>query len=204
MDSPQSKSQTETFEETLADQPSSDPETFSTSGGGNVLDESRKSSGSKQIKEIQNPSINETRTNVWVYGVTNEIITYTLLPQSSVNTIYVLPINGPISIKLGTLNNCNFPQERVVVIKDMSLCSSLSSSYNVSVSSGSYSVLLTDYGTDGRLRKTSDGSYTLNTVEGSVTLNYTSCLCNDFNAPINSWSIINQFIGNPRLVARSK
>ena len=102
---------------------------------------------------------------------------YTL--TDGVDSIYVYPKSGPVSIYLGT----NFESDHIIFIKDTTLEHAETSSFNINLIAKRiecYNGLLLTVGTE----------YIINSCGGAVTLRFAKRL--------NTWIIESQFFGNGR------
>ena len=123
--------------------------------------------------------------------------TFTLDSASNADILYVNPINGPVYINLGTADQAApFVNGRSLTIKDSTLSFGDYSANNVyvKVPEGTY---IENY-SGSNLVQSNGGTYVLNTSGGSVNLRYNAPLMPGGRA---GWSIINQFAGNPRVLA---
>jgi hypothetical protein len=123
---------------------------------------------------------------------------YHVNPKDFTGVLYVNPIKGPIVVVFGDEHGCvDFKQNYTMTIKDVSLNHSEGCSYNVYITSLKDSHLYVEHYThDCRLKVSKNGVYVLNSANGSVTFTYNK----GTNGCHNTFNIINQFIGNPRVL----
>jgi len=134
-------------------------------------------------------------------GVTG--ITYVLHPSDSYDIIYANPINGTINIYLGQGLDNIFKRNKSLTFKDVTLEFGSASSHNVNIlvddpsgTTGMTPVKIEYY--NGGYTAGTNAGYALNSSGGSVTFVFTKF---DIPGSIPTWTIKDQFIGNPRLLS---
>lgn len=144
---------------------------------------------------------NIKQNSVYVEGIKGRDVYHQIVKGDGVDIIYANPLDGVIWIQLGLPNDTSFESNRTIVIKDVTLETNQSTSYNVNIivppaNDGIPQTKIEYY--NGKLLAVSSDSlagYILNTAGGSVTYRYVESFMPGKNA---TWVIQNQFIGNNR------
>lgn len=144
---------------------------------------------------------NIRQNSIYVVGNSTRDIYHQIVRGDGVDIIYVNSVDGIIWIQLGTSNNTEFEANRIITIKDVTLETNQSTSYNVNIivppaQIGSLQTRI-EYYNGKNLAVSSDKltGYVLNTAGGSVTYRYVEPFMPGQSA---TWIIQNQFLGNIR------
>ncbi len=140
-----------------------------------------------QIETLEVTTIRHHQSSKTLQGKPNTVTTHQLVDNST-KIIYANPLHGSIVVILpGEVTDST-----EITIKDISLLGSTGSMYNVeiSVNEASKSQTAIEHYNNGLLVCSIGGKYILNTSGGSVTFRYIP----------GAWLVMQQFLGNPRLV----
>lgn len=143
---------------------------------------------------------NVVQNSLYINGTTSGS-TQLISRGDGTDIVYVNPINGAVSVQLGTPKDQTFEDNRVITVKDTTLEFGTTSSHNINVlvpgATGNATAVRIEHYVNGVLTVSNNASYVINTIGGAVTLRYAPALV---PGALPTWVIMSKFDGNPRLL----